>query len=325
MRPQLAIVVDTEEEFDWSEPVSRQSRDTSSIPAQALVHEVFDPLGIVPAYVIDYPVATDPHAIDFLVKLQCTGRAEIGAHLHPWVSPPHDEQLSARNSYHCNLPPALERAKIIELTNVIAANFGQRPTIFKAGRYGYGANTRAVLLELGYTVDCSFVPHFSFARDGGPRYYGQPSDPFWLDDGHTLLEVPLTTGFVGAIHRIGPAIAPVFDNALAARLRLAGLLNRSGAISRVRLTPEGVSVAEQCRLLDTLVRAGQRIFTLSYHSPSLAVGHTPYVNTQRQLEQFVDTIAHVLRYFQERLGGEFATLTRIRAEMAGSGVISVIK
>jgi hypothetical protein len=49
------------------------------------------------------------------------------------------------------------------------------------------------------------------------------------------------------------------------------------------------------------------------------------VNTQRQLEQFVDTIAHVLRYFQERLGGEFATLTRIRAEMAGSGVISVIK
>ena len=38
LRPQLAIVVDTEEEFDWDKPFSRESRGTTSIPAQARAH-----------------------------------------------------------------------------------------------------------------------------------------------------------------------------------------------------------------------------------------------------------------------------------------------
>ena len=74
-------------------PFSRDARATRSIPAQALAHEVFDPLGVVPTYVIDHPVATDPQAVAFLRGLQADGRAEIGAHLHPWVSPPHDDDL----------------------------------------------------------------------------------------------------------------------------------------------------------------------------------------------------------------------------------------
>ncbi len=313
--PQLAIVVDTEEEFDWARPVSRQNRGTSSVPAQALIHEVYDPLGIVPTYVIDHPVATDPVSVSFLSGLQRDGRAEIGTHLHPWVSPPHDEVVNGYNSYHCNLPPALERAKIIQLTDTIDANFGMRPKVFKAGRYGYGANTRKVLLELGYEIDCSFVPHFNFSADGGPCYYGAPDQPVWLDDGHQLLEVPLTCGFIGRLGHIGPKIAPLFDNAYAARLRIPTLLNRAGIISRSRLTPEGVSADELCRLLKTEVARGLRTFTLAYHSPSLAVGHTPYVQTAADLAAFMSTIRQVLDYFSHELGGTFTTLARIHKAM----------
>ena len=113
MTPQLLIVVDTEEEFDWSAPFSRDSRATTSIPAQARAHEIYDRFGIVPTYVIDHPVATDPAAVAFLKGLRDAGKAEIGAHLHPWVTPPHVEEVTTRNSYHCNLPPALERAKVV--------------------------------------------------------------------------------------------------------------------------------------------------------------------------------------------------------------------
>ncbi len=313
--PQLAIVVDTEEEFDWTQPVSRSNRGTASIPDQARIHEIYDPLGIVPTYVIDHPVASDPAAVAFLGQLQREGRAEIGAHLHPWVSPPHDEELSAHNSYHCNLPAALEHAKIAALTSLIEGNFGIRPVIFKSGRYGYGPSTRDALLALGYQIDCSFVPHVSFAADGGPRYYGVPDQPFWLDDARQLLEIPLTSGFIGALSVYGPHCAPLFDNRYATRLRIAGALGRTKLLARSRLTPEGVSVQEQCRLLRTLVARGQRIFTLAYHSPSLGLGHTPYVRNAEERAAFIATISTVLRYFCDDLGGELTTLSKIRSGM----------
>ena len=318
-RPQLAIVVDTEEEFDWTAPFARENRSTRSIPAQALAHEIYDRLGMVPTYVIDHPVASDPAAAAFLAGLQRSGRAEIGAHLHPWVSPPHEEEVTTHNSYQCNLPPALERAKIAALTGEIGDRFGARPTVFKAGRYGFGANTARVLTELGYTIDCSYVPYFSFAGDGGPDYQGAPDQPFWLDRPGGLLEVPLTSGFFGALAGAGPRLQGLLNHARAERLHLPGMLARSGLLSRSRLTPEGVGAEEQCMLLRAMVKRGHRFFTLTYHSPSLAPGHTPYVRSEADLADFLTRIETVLRFFREVLGGEFTTLTRYRAQrLAGS-------
>ncbi len=310
-RPQLAIVVDTEEEFDWSRPFSRHSRSTLSIPAQAEAHRIYDRLGVVPTYVIDHPVATSEIAIDFLGSLQREGRAEIGAHLHPWVSPPHEEEVTARNSYHCNLPPALESAKIEALTETIERNFGRRPTVFKAGRYGFGSNTARTLAALGYEVDCSFVPHTSFARDGGPSYYRTPDQPFWLEEGR-LLEVPLTNGHIGRLAPLGPYAQPLFDTGLARRLRMPGMLARTHLLSRSRLSPEGVPADEQCALLEGLLRRGRRFFTLTYHSPSLMPGNTSYVRTEAELETFLASIEQVLIFFRDSLGGEFTTLTALR-------------
>ena len=314
-RPQLAIVVDTEEEFDWTRPFDRASTATSSIPAQARAHEIYDAMGVVPTYVIDHPVATDPEAVAFLRTLRDEGRAEIGTHLHPWVSPPHEEAVTTHNSYHCNLPPALERAKIEALTATIAAAFGAAPTVFKAGRYGFGPNTAEVLKDLGYRVDCSYVPHVSFRADGGPDYRGTPDQPFWLDAEKALLEIPLTSGFYGALSGLAPKAAALFDSPGAARLRVPGILSRLGLATRSRLTPEGVPADEQCRLLDAMVRSGRSFFTLTYHSPSLAPGHTPYVRDESDLAAFLATIAKVLRHFRDNLGGEFTTLTRYAAAL----------
>jgi hypothetical protein len=313
MRPELLIVVDTEEEFDWSKPFSRASVSTRSILAQARAHEIFDPLGVVPTYVVDYPVATDPEAVQFLKGLKEEGRAEIGCHLHPWVTPPLVEEVNRRNSYHCNLPPQLERAKIEVITQAVTKSFGHRPTIFKAGRYGFGPNTQAVLIELGYEVDCSQVPYTDFGRDQGPDFGSVGPDPFWLDSGQTLLEVPLTAGFVGRAPTIGPPLRRLFDSPLAERLRLPGLLARADLVARSRLTPEGVSADEQCALIDSLVRRGHRTFSLTYHSPSLAPGHTPYVRTEAELEQFLARLEKVLLHFRDSIGGEFTTLSRLRA------------
>ena len=309
--PELAIVVDTEEEFDWSATFSRASVATRSVPAQAAAHEIYDRLGIVPTYVIDYPVATDPRAVRFLRALKERGGAEIGAHLHPWVTPPHVEEVTTFNSYHCNLPPELERAKIEAITRAIEQAFGERPTVFKAGRYGFGPNTGRVLAELGYRIDCSHVPHTDFSADGGPDFRGTPSDPWWLDEEAGLLEVPLTVGYVGRAAALGPRIDWLFDSGPAGRLRLPGVLARTDLVARSRLTPEGTPAAEQCRLLETMVGRGHRTFSLTYHSPSLEPGHTPYVRSDAELAGFLSSIEQVLTYFRDRLGGRFTTLTEV--------------
>lgn len=313
--PRLAIVVDTEEEFDWTQPLSRANQMTSSIPGQCAAHRIYDVFGVIPTYVLDYPVATNPEASNYLNGLRMSGRAEIGAHLHPWVTPPDEEEVSSANSYLCNLPPELQRAKIEVLHRAIIEAFGVTPTIFKAGRYGFGSATAEILADMGYEIDCSQVPHSSFAGDGGPTFYQTPTKPYWLDAAKTLLEVPVTTGFFGKAPRLGERLAPLFDSAHAARLRLPGILARSGLVSRARLTPEGVSAAEQISLIRAMHARGERVFTMTYHSPSLVPGHTPYVRDAAGLEHFLETIRTVLTWFRDELGGAFTTLNQIRNDM----------
>ena len=308
--PELLVVVDTEEEFDWSAPFSREATATRSIPAQARAHDIYDRLGVVPTYVVDYPVAKDPEAVRFLKALKTAGKAEIGAHLHPWVTPPHVEAVNRRNSYHCNLPADVERAKIEILTSAIAAAFGERPTVFKAGRHGFGPSTARALVELGYEVDCSQLPFTDLSAEDGPDFRGVPAEPYWLADG--LLEVPLTIGFFGAAAGLGPKLGGLFDSPAAARLRVPGVLARSGLVARSRLTPEGVSAAEQCRLIDALAQRGQTCFTLVYHSPSLEPGHTPYVRDEGELEAFLSALEQVLLHFRDKVGGRFTTLSELR-------------
>ena len=314
MTAQLLVVVDTEEEFDWSKPFSREATATHAIPAQARAHEIYERFGVVPTYVIDYPVATDPLAVHFLRGLKEAGKAEIGAHLHPWVTPPHREEVNRRNSYHCNLPPELERAKIEAVTTAIEAAFGERPIVFKAGRHGFGPNTARAIAELGYRVDCSKLPYTDLTAEDGPDFRGTPPRPHWLDEERGLLEVPLTIGYFGRLAGAGPRLDWLFDHATAARLRVPGVLARANLVARSRLTPEGVSAEEQCRLIEALAARGQQLFTLVYHSPSLEPGHTPYVRTEAELDTFLAAIEQVLTFFRDRIGGGFTTLSQVHRD-----------
>src|SRR4029077_14909777 len=129
---------------------------------QNRTQEIFDRYGVRPTYVVDYPVASQETGYRPLREWLDDGKCQVGAHLHPWVNPPFDEEVNARNSYPGNLPAALEKEKLRRLTEIIEANFGHRPTVYRAGRYGIGAATGAILEELGYEIDTSIVPFTDF-------------------------------------------------------------------------------------------------------------------------------------------------------------------
>lgn len=311
--PLLIVVVDTEEEFDWSKPVSRGATGVTHIPAQARAQEIYGRYGVRPTYVVDYAVAADDQSSRTLRGWLEAGRCDIGAHLHPWVNPPDDETVSNRNSYPGNLPPALERAKLARLSELIERRFGQRPTVYRAGRYGVGAHSAAILEELGYEIDTSVVPRTDFTPDEGPNFTACGLDPYWFGGTRRVLEIPLSVGWTGLLAGAGPVLQPLVRSPWAQRLRLPGLLARGRIFDRVRLTPEGISVDELKRLTRAMVRAGYRVFNFTYHSPSLAPGHTPYVRDDDGLRAFTDAIAAYLEFFFGEIGGAPSTPRGIRA------------
>lgn len=315
--PVLLIVVDTEEEFDWSQPFSRSNTSTTAIAAQPIAHErVFDKFGIVPTYVIDWPVATTPSAIRTMRTLADNGQCEIGTHLHPWISPPHEEIVSAFNSYAGNLPKELEFAKLRKLTNTITDNLGRAPLTFKAGRYGLGPHTSEAIAALGYRVDASIVPYTSFRSDGGPEFSAYSEEPFWFGDAaNPLLELPVTTGFCGKLRHFGASIYPFIAAPCFNPLRLRGIATRSGLLERIRLTPEGGSANDMIRLTSALRRAGSQVFTLTYHSPSLVPGNTSYVSSGKELNAFLDAIDEYCAYFRAELGGVFMSIAELHEKM----------
>lgn len=309
--PVLTVIIDTEEEFDWRKPYSRSNRDVQALHGLEKAQRVFRKWGIVPTYVADYPVVESPIGRRLIGGWLDAGECEIGAHLHPWVNPPIEEEVGDRNSFPGNLPEDLERAKLTALTEAIKHSFGRRPLIYRAGRYGLGPNSPAILEDLGYLVDLSIVPFTSFAALQGPDFTDFGSEPFWFGERRRLLELPVTRGFVGLMRQANVKWFDKLDRSIQRRLWVAGALARTGLLERITLTPEGIACGDMRRLCESLIGAGRRVFTFSFHSPSLVPGNTEYVRSDLDLVAFLETMDAFFKYFHHSLRGAFASPLQI--------------
>lgn len=314
--PQLLVTIDTEAEFDWNGPFLRTNRSVASIACQALSHEAFDRFGVVPIYLVDHAVASNDQAVGLLNELLDAGRCHIGAHLNPWLNPPYFDEDTAGSSFAGHLPQGQEHDKLACLTDLIEQRFGQRPRVYRAGRYGIGSNTPEILKQLGYQIDLSVLPRNSFRHYGGPSFEDLSFHPFWLDDERSLLEIPTTAGFSGRLLGLGPALYPRLIGPLGMALHLPGFFARTTLLERATLTPEGVTFDELKRLTKSLVAQGCRVFCLTYHSPSLAPGNTPYVRTECDLEAFLRRVEKFLDFFTSTLGGVPTTPTDVFAAIS---------
>ncbi len=287
----FAVFIDVEEEFDWSRPLDRAARSTRAMTAFPDMHRRLIERGVGPICMVDHPVATDPASVDILRRAAEERRTAIGTQLHPWVNPPHVDQHLPRDSFAGNLPLALEGAKLRVLTEAIETAFGTRPLIYRAGRYGIGPNTPMLLAGLGYRIDSSVRAHHDYRAEGGPD--------FRYDNSHarrwgSITQVPLTTMFVG--HARAGGARPYFAVPPIAR----ALMARTGMLERVSLTPEGMPIDRAIAAVDAAREEGVRLLVLSFHSPSLRPGNTPYVRTEADLTRFHDWWNRMLCALDER-------------------------
>lgn len=290
------LTVDTEEEFDWSKPIAREGHTVQSVTRLARFQEFCEAKGVCPVYLVDYPIISSPAATEILRDAVAAGRAEVGVQLHPWVSPPFDEEVSPFNSFAGNLPAELERAKFRNLRDAIETAIGVAPLMYRAGRYGVGPNTAEILSDGGIAIDTSVRATFDYSTGGGPNFRDFPVTPYWIDRTKGLIELPLTTVYWGLLRQFGTA--------LYARMwrvpQLRGALARIGMLERIPLTPEGVTIEEALRGIDIAIDMQLPVLVFSFHSPSLAPGFTPYVRNEDDLDALYDWFRQAFAYLGKR-------------------------
>jgi glycosyltransferase involved in cell wall biosynthesis len=311
-QPQLLTIIDAEEAFDWHQPFTRAAIDVSSMAQQGPAHRIFERFGVVPTYMVDYPVVADDNGRLPLLDMLRSGSCDVGTQLHPWVSPPFLEEVTNRNSYPGNLPLGLEFEKLRRLTDTIESALQLRPRIYRAGRYGIGPRTGDLLRHLGYLADTSVMSGWDFSGQGGPDYTGISATPYWIDDERTVLEIPCTAAIVGGLGQPPEALRRALFAASSERVGLPSLTAHLRLLERIKLTPEGITVPEAKRLIRHMLADGHKVFVLTYHTPSLVPGNTPYVRNQADLARLLFWLEEIYDFFTGEVAGRCARWHDVR-------------
>src|SRR5438094_3380343 len=124
----LVVSIDTEED-NWVP--TRSGTTVENVRELVRLDRCFERLGVRATYFTTYQVGRQATAAAVLREICDRGAAEIGAHLHPWNTPPLDEPFVARNTMLTNLPQRLQVAKLQSLTQALAGSFGERPRVFR--------------------------------------------------------------------------------------------------------------------------------------------------------------------------------------------------
>jgi hypothetical protein len=318
----LVVTIDTEED-NWGE-YARKSYSVENIRRIPGLQRIFDRHGVRPTYLVSYPVATSSWAVETLGRYRDAGLCEIGAHPHPWNTPPIEEERTPSNSFIHHLPVDLQYRKIACLHQAIRTYFGIAPRSYRSGRWGFDENIARHLIHLGYAVDTSLSPAIDWSEYGGPDYSDQDLRPFVYEQaasqdsaGGRLLELPATIDFVQvppravrvaywAMHRRGPLGRKVLAS-----------FSRMGALNHVCLSPEIHDAEQMIRLTNALMRRHVPVVNMFFHSPSLLAGCSPFVRTSADAVDFVNRIDRFLS-FAARAGLQPVSISELTAVEVGA-------
>jgi hypothetical protein len=302
----LAVSIDTEED-DWG-GYTLDSFSVDNIQRIPRLQDLFDKYGVVPTYLVTYPVATDETSIKILGEIAKGGRCEIGTHPHPWNTPPVDEERNERNSFINNLPRELQFRKISTLHETICRNFRITPTSYRSGRWGFNGDVAGNLSRLGYLVDSSIIPYTDWSEYHGPDYTFLSAKPHALSPGscdcepnrYPLIEIPPSVGY---LQKDQEACNRLYYRILGSPLKhlsMIGLLYRMRLLNREWLSPEKSSGPNMVKLAERMMKNGHQVLNLFFHSSSLLENRSPFVRTGKDAEEFLRRIEMFLAFARDR-------------------------
>jgi hypothetical protein len=312
--PVVLVGIDTEADDQWSAEGRRRLSVSNALRLPAL-QALCDRFGVRPSYLVTHEMAARKESADVLRGLAREGRCEIGAHLHPWTSPPFRPEDVAGHTYPHNLPVELLERQLTDLAALIAQELGVRPTTYRAGRNGFDGGSLPILERLGFTVDTSVDPLFNERRKGGMAFAGAPLVPYHPDysdvrrpGASKILEVPISAA-------TSPAL-PKAAEALYARLRpipWRGALRRLG-LKAVWLRPSYAALPDMLAFASRLARARVPCFNVIFHSSELLPGGSPYTPDEASVSRFLEDLKRLFEHLTVGLGAVGRTYGQFRAE-----------
>ena len=297
----LVITIDTEED-NWGK-YDLSSYSLLNIDKINVLQDLFDRYGVTPTYLVTYPVATDEGAIKLLRQIMEDGRCEIGTHCHPWNTPPFEEAKNKWNSMLCNLTADLQLKKIETLHKAIVNNFGVTPTSFRAGRWGFSAETSRVLGQLSYKVDSSILAFHNWKNVGGPDNSEISPHSYILssNEGDTsgssvqLYEIPATAGYTHGNFEMCNKVWQLLEENIPRKLHIKGLFDQLGVLNKIWLSPETSSAKEMIKLTTVMMQSDYDFVNMFFHSNALKAGYNPYVTSREdeisllhRIEEYLD-------------------------------------
>lgn len=298
----LVITIDTEED-NWGQYIC-SGYSLKNLEKIVELQKLFDRYGIRPTYLINYPVATDPWAIELFSDYLAQGKCEVGMHCHPWNTPPFEEHLCPYNSMLCNLPEDLQYRKLEVLKNVICENLGVPPISFRAGRWAFNSSTARAIHRLGLKIDTSMTSYTSWTDSHGvdyssvsPRPYRfRPDDIFKSVQEGELLQYPASVGFLQNDFDKCSRAQRLLRKKLFKKMRLGGILDRLKILNKVALSPEVSSGQSMIDLAKRFESLGLNHMNLFFHSNTLVQGFSPFNKSVSDTRRFYHNLETFLDY-----------------------------
>ena len=322
------LTIDTEED-NWGN-YSCRTPSLNNLSKFPNFHDRCQEYGVRPTYLITYPVATDTETGSMFRSFAESGTCEIGAHCHPWNTPPVEETPSTPNSMLANLPERLQLAKLRTLTEAIQESIGVRPTSFRAGRWGISGSVCHTLGDLGYLVDTSVIPLQNWGHLSGADFSGISSAAFWRTTEEILpgctrlavagrptpVEIPISVGFLQDNHKLAESLYRIAARPALRKLRTIGVLDRLSLATKVALLPEIYSLEDMIDLSERLIRRGVPYLNFSFHSCAMTEGLTPFHKTKSDIDVFERKIFGFFQYLRDR-NVRCVTLSEAAEEVMG--------
>lgn len=196
------LTIDTEGDNQWDHGRELTVENIKYVPRFQNLCEKYL---IKPTYLVTSEVCEDSFAREFFSDYLLNGKAEIGAHLHSWTTPPFQDKDGYRfndpnHAFATEFPREILVEKIKNLTNQIGISFGIRPLSFRSGRFGFNEILASILADNSYLVDSSITPFTSWSVNkglpggkGGPDFVDKTPFPYKYDfTTCSLLEIPVT-------------------------------------------------------------------------------------------------------------------------------------
>lgn len=306
----IVVTVDVEEQGLFSGKYARHPEVDNVLHLNRL-ERITSRLGIPLTLLCTYPVVTDPACKEVLRRLQDEKGAELGVHLHPWNTPPFDDE-GPNFLDSASMPTATLAAKLDNLVRAVRAMSGRQPTSFRMGRFDFSDAVRDLLLPAGLTVDSSAIP--LQPTPAGDAYFLAPTDPYMLETvAGPILEAPPTmAGVISGTARAFRGLADILPESMCTPV-----LKYFKDCLRSGIHPMAYGVKRMKLAARLHQNRGGEVLTMFLHSSELSPGHSPKLPDQEAVDALLKRISKFLNWAVEKHDAKGTTLGALPTFTAG--------